>query len=59
LSRCHSMEDLAQLQSTFLTRMAADYSMEARQLAQNLQELCTNWMTASQCLLSPEKPTRH
>jgi hypothetical protein len=34
VSRCRSMRDLAQVQSTFLTKMAADYGIEGRRLLQ-------------------------
>ena len=46
LSHCQSAADIAQLQSAFLIKMAADYGMEARRLAQNYQEFLSSWMAA-------------
>ncbi len=46
ISRCHSAADIAQLQLSFLTRMAADYGIEGRHFAQTFQELVSQAMAA-------------
>ena len=44
ISRCHSPGDLAQLQLSFMTRMAADYGIEGRHFAQAFQDLVSEAM---------------
>ncbi len=47
ISRCHSAADIAQLQLSFLTRMAADYGIEGRHFAQTFQELASQAMATN------------
>ena len=56
LSRCQSPADFAQVQSAFLTKMAADYGTESRHLT---QALLSNWMTAQSAPVIPKQPTLH
>ena len=58
LSRCQSAVDLAQLQAAFLTKMAADYGIESRSLAQTFREVLASWM-ASPTLFTPKEPAHH
>jgi len=55
VSQCRSAADIAQLQLSFLTRMAADYSNEGRHFAQTFQELVSQAMVASS-MPFPGKP---
>jgi hypothetical protein len=59
LSRCQSAADFAQVQSAFLTKMAADYGIEGRRLGQAFQELLPNWMAAAPVSVIPRQPTHH
>ncbi|MGA7323137.1 MAG: hypothetical protein WBX25_01320 [Rhodomicrobium sp.] len=59
LSRCRSAADFVQLQSAFLTKMAADYGIESRHLAQDFQELLANWMVAAPVSFIPKQPAQH
>lgn len=47
ISRCHSPTDIAQLQLSYLTRMAADYGTEGRRFAQAFQEVVSQAMMAN------------
>ncbi len=59
LSRCQSPADIAQLQSAFLTKMAADYGIEDRRLAQAFQALLSNWTAAQPMSFNTQQPTHH
>ncbi len=59
LSRCRSAADFALVQSAFLTKMAADYNVEGRRLAQGFQELHSNWMAASPMSFIPQQSAHH
>jgi len=47
ISRCRSAADIAQLQLSFLTRMAADYGAEGRHVAQRFQALVSEAVAGS------------
>ena len=59
ISHCRSAADIAQLQSAFLTKMAADYGIEGRRLAQAFQELGSNWMAAAPVSFVPKQAMLH
>jgi hypothetical protein len=59
LSRCRSSADFAQIQSTFLTKMAADYGLESRRLAQAFQELGSDCMAAAPVSFLPKQQMYH
>jgi len=59
ISHCQSAVDIAQLQSAFLTKMAAGYGVEDRRLAQAFQALLSNWMAAQPMSFNPQLPTHH
>lgn len=48
VSRCRSAADIAQLQSAFLTKMAADYDLESRKFAEAFQQFVSNLMAHQQ-----------
>ncbi|MFZ0571599.1 MAG: hypothetical protein WAM63_14085 [Rhodomicrobium sp.] len=47
ISRCRSPAEIAQLQLSFLTKMASDYGTEGRHFAQTFQELVSQAMAAN------------
>jgi hypothetical protein len=59
ITHCQSAADIAQLQSAFLTKMAADYGIEARQFAQDFQTLLSNWMAPQPMSIDTQRPTHH
>jgi hypothetical protein len=59
VSRCRSASDIAQVQSAFLSKMAAGYDIEGRRLAQAFQELGSAWMAAAPVSFIPKQPKRH
>ncbi len=59
ISRCHSPTDIAQLQLSFLTRMAADYGIEGRHFAQTFQELVSQAMTANPMPFAGNQLSKH
>jgi hypothetical protein len=59
ISHCQSAADIAQLQSAFLTKMAADYGIEGRQFAQACQTLLSNWMAPQPMSIDTQRPTHH
>jgi len=59
MSRCHSPADIAQLQLSFLTRMAADYGIEGRHVAQTFQELVSQAMAANPMSFAGNQPSNY
>ncbi len=59
LSRCRTPADIAQVQSAFLTKMAADYGIEGKHLMQVFQKLLANRIAAAPVPFMPMLPAKH
>ncbi len=59
ISRCHSPAEIAQLQLSFLTKMAADYGAEGRHFAHTFQELASQAMAASPMPFAGNRLSNH
>ena len=59
LSHCRSPADIAQIESTFLTKMATDYGLEGMRLAHAFQELGSVWMATALVSSIPKQPMHH
>jgi hypothetical protein len=59
LSHCRSPAGIAQIESTFLTKMATDYALEGMRLAHAFQELGSDWMAAARVSSIPKQPMHH
>ena len=57
ISHCHSAADNARVQVAFLSKMATDYGIEGRRIAQAFQELGSDWVAAAPVI--PNQPTFH
>ncbi len=56
IAHCQSVTDIVKVQSSFLTKMAADYGFESRRLAQGFQDLLSSWMAALPMSFIPKQP---
>ena len=59
IAHCQSAADLVKVQSAFLTKMAADYGLESKRLAQGFQELLSSWMAAQPMSFIPKQPAQY
>jgi hypothetical protein len=59
VSRCRSPIDAAQLQIEFFNKLAEDYGVEGKHLAQTMQQLASDWAAARAIPLPGSQPDRH
>ena len=58
IAHCQSAADIVKVESAFLTKMAADYGIESRRLAQGFQELLSSGMAAQPMSFILKQPAR-